>query len=673
MILRKVKIDNFRCYGLPTELVFEEPDKRNGKNIYLIGGYNQYGKTTFLNALQYCFFGPPRTEDMSALINYKQRELGNYNITVAVSYRDYADHDITIERAWTPKGSRIIRKDDPIVMKESLLLYEDGKRIDTYSEEEIQQWIEGEVPSSTSKFFFFDGVEIKQFADEETDVSKLKDSIEILLGIELFRELREHLKKYIVEKIREERTENLESQELRLRADIKDLEDKAQKIDEELENNEKELREWKEKEQRLGVDKSNLLKLIDPASRVERDKLVSDCERKKIESERLQKECKEFIQTTFPFALLGTDLIEMKRAIQNERTIRINQEISGRLNEIIEDLGNTLGIAICKLTNIQTQEAVISVTDLIKGQLRIYIQNSFANVGPKPIFSISEDEEINLIGIVDSILSTAKDVKALIDGQIDLEGDIQKLDSQIQGFTLDENLLGQLKKLDFQLLDTAKSIGREKQNIDYQRSQREKNDHELTEKERELSEIEDRKTEQQRDMFILNHTKKYINLLEEYINIVKKQRLIELQRHTTDLYNQLQPIEEYRGTIRFDPKDYSTQIIRADGKILPKRDLSDGGKELYAISLVAGLCKTANRTIPIVIDFPLGHLDGINKPNVVSKYFPIAGSQVILLSKDDEIIGEYLEMLNDHLVQTFLLKRDNQKETTYIENRYFGD
>jgi DNA sulfur modification protein DndD len=99
---------------------------------------------------------------------------------------------------------------------------------------------------------------------------------------------------------------------------------------------------------------------------------------------------------------------------------------------------------------------------------------------------------------------------------------------------------------------------------------------------------------------------------------------------------------------------------------LPKKDLSDGGKELYAISLVAGLCKTANRIIPIVVDF-------INKPNVIKKYFPIAGKQVILLSKDDEIVGEYLEMLRGHLVQTFLLKRDGKMETTYVENKYFGD
>jgi DNA sulfur modification protein DndD len=673
MILKKVRIDNFRCYGQPTEFIFEEPDQEKGKNIYLIGGYNQYGKTTFLNALQYCFFGPPRTEDMSTLINYKQRELGNYNTSVAVTYRDYAGHDITLERKWTPKGSRITRKDDPIVMKESLFLYEDGKKIETYSEEEIQQWIEGEVPSSTAKFFFFDGAEIKQFADEETDVSKLKDSIEILLGIELYRELREHLKKYIVDKIREDRTENLESQDLRLQADIKDLEEKVQKVDEELEHHEIELKDLRDKEQKLGVEKSNLLKLIDPASRVERDKLISECARKKVEVEKLQKECKEYIQTTFPFALLGTDLFDMKKAIQNERNIRVNQEISVRLGEIIEDLGNTLSVAICKFKNLQTQEEAASITNFIKGELKIYIQNSFSDGDLKPIFSLSEDEEINIIGVVDSILSSAKGVQILIGKQIEIAKEIEKLQSQIQGFTLDEELLGKLKSLDTQLRDTQMSIARVKQNIEYEQNQRDKADLELTEKEKELSKIEARKSQQQRDMFLLMHTKKYISLLEEYINIARQQRLVELQRHTTDLYNQLQPIEEFRGTIKFNPEDYSTQIIRANNKILPKRDLSNGGKELYAISLVAGLCKTSNRIIPIVIDFPLGHLDGINKPNVVKKYFPIAGKQVILLSKDDEITGEYLDMLRYHLVQTFLLKRDREMETTYIENKYFGD
>lgn len=672
MILKKVRIENFRCYGMPTDFIFEEPINKK-RNIYLIGGYNQYGKTTFLNAIQYCFFGIFKNEDVSSLINYKQRELGKYDIKLAVTYQDYSGHDIIIERSWVPKGSNIIRKDNPILMKENLTLFEDGTRIDSFSEDEIQQWIEGEVPRSTAKFFFFDGVEIKQFADEETDGSKLKSSIEILLGIELYRELREHLKKYIVDKIREERKDNLESQELRLRADIKDIQEKIDRIDEETEQMEIDLKELKEKENKLTEDKTELLRLIDPSSRVERDKLITECERAKIEIERLQKEIKDYVQSSFPFVLVGPDLFEMKKVLQNERESRVNKEIINKLNNLIEDLGETLSNAFCKYINIKDNAEATNISIFIKKELKKYIKNYVVIEDQIKIFSLSEDQEINLIGVIDNILLSAKDIKTMINKENDYNVNIDKFESQIKGITLDEKQIERLKKIEFKIRDTQMSIAREKQKIDYQRTQRERLIEDLDKKERELSDIEDRKINQEREILVLQHTKKYINLLDEYIDIIRRQRLNELQNHTTDLYNKLQPIVEFRGTIKFDEKDYSTKIVRNDNKILPKRDLSDGGKELYAISLVAGLCKTANKIIPIVIDFPLGHLDGINKPNVIKNYYPIAGKQVILLSKDDEIVGEYLEMLRDHLVQTFLLKRDSKMETTYVENNYFGD
>lgn len=363
----------------------------------------------------------------------------------------------------------------------------------------------------------------------------------------------------------------------------------------------------------------------------------------------------------------------MKKVLQNERESRVNKEIINKLNNLIEDLGETLSNAFCKYINIKDNAEATNISIFIKKELKKYIKNYVVIEDQIKIFSLSEDQEINLIGVIDNILLSAKDIKTMINKENDYNVNIDKFESQIKGITLDEKQIERLKKIEFKIRDTQMSIAREKQKIDYQRTQRERLIEDLDKKERELSDIEDRKINQEREILVLQHTKKYINLLDEYIDIIRRQRLNELQNHTTDLYNKLQPIVEFRGTIKFDEKDYSTKIVRNDNKILPKRDLSDGGKELYAISLVAGLCKTANKIIPIVIDFPLGHLDGINKPNVIKNYYPIAGKQVILLSKDDEIVGEYLEMLRDHLVQTFLLKRDSKMETTYVENNYFGD
>jgi len=53
-----------------------------------------------------------------------------------------------------------------------------------------------------------------------------------------------------------------------------------------------ELKKYRDDEQRLSRERSELLKLIDPTLRVERDKLLSDRERTKEQIERLQKKKK---------------------------------------------------------------------------------------------------------------------------------------------------------------------------------------------------------------------------------------------------------------------------------------------------------------------------------------------------------------------------------------------
>jgi len=116
MILTSIKIGNFRSYGKPTEFLFKDPSN-GSQNIYLIGGLNGAGKTAFLDAVKMCFFGSANSNmvenaygknkfAMSDNLNHQEKDQGNHEIKISVSFKDDLNKHITLERLWRPKKQR---------------------------------------------------------------------------------------------------------------------------------------------------------------------------------------------------------------------------------------------------------------------------------------------------------------------------------------------------------------------------------------------------------------------------------------------------------------------------------------------------------------------------------------------------------------------------------------
>ena len=72
-----------------------------------------------------------------------------------------------------------------------------------------------------------------------------------------------------------------------------------------------------------------------------------------------------------------------------------------------------------------------------------------------------------------------------------------------------------------------------------------------------------------------------------------------------------------------------------------------------------------------MIDTPLGRLDSKHREHLVKRYFPNAGSQVILLSTDEEIDEHLANQLQPSLASTFLLAHDDATHVTTIESGYW--
>jgi DNA sulfur modification protein DndD len=123
--------------------------------------------------------------------------------------------------------------------------------------------------------------------------------------------------------------------------------------------------------------------------------------------------------------------------------------------------------------------------------------------------------------------------------------------------------------------------------------------------------------------------------------------------------------------LAIDPKTLEISIFGRNGKPLDPARLSAGERQMLATAVLWGLSRSTGRTLPTVIDTPVGRLDRSHRTNLVTRYFPSASRQVVLLSTDEEIVGDYLSQLDPHVGRTYFLDYEDGSDATSIKEGYF--
>lgn len=88
-----------------------------------------------------------------------------------------------------------------------------------------------------------------------------------------------------------------------------------------------------------------------------------------------------------------------------------------------------------------------------------------------------------------------------------------------------------------------------------------------------------------------------------------------------------------------------------------------------------GLARAAGQPLPIVIDTPLGRLDGSHREHLLKRYFPHASHQVILLSTDTEIDEQAYDRIAAYVGHSYRLEFDTRElgNATTVEPGYFWE
>ena len=125
--------------------------------------------------------------------------------------------------------------------------------------------------------------------------------------------------------------------------------------------------------------------------------------------------------------------------------------------------------------------------------------------------------------------------------------------------------------------------------------------------------------------------------------------------------------------VTIEPSDLSVTLLDHVGRPIDAQRLSAGERQIMATAVLWGMSQCTGMALPTVIDTPVGRLDRSHRTNLVDRYFPHAARQVVLLSTDEEIVGDHLERLLPRVGAQYRLDFDDMEGSTSVVEGYLGE
>ena len=234
MIIKSIKLENFRQYKNENIVEFStDPDK----NVTIIIGVNTSGKTTLIQAFNWCLYETTTFKSKDMLLNSE--------LATALTYGAYANIRVEIILSHNDKEYCISRTQKFVGMGNGNVRGERSQLTVSYKEPngnsafispvECDNTINKILPEGLSDYFFFDGERIQDINNKKDVVSAVRG----LMGLDIINDAVDHLDpnkaSSVISKLRGElnlgsdsKSNNLRSQ---LAMDQSALEDKRHRLE----------------------------------------------------------------------------------------------------------------------------------------------------------------------------------------------------------------------------------------------------------------------------------------------------------------------------------------------------------------------------------------------------------------------------------------------------------
>lgn len=662
MRFKRLAIEGYKSFRYSTEIFF--PTRQDGKSIFLIGGMNGAGKTSFMEAINLCLYGA-KPDFVFNAVNRQEKAGGNFSAAFELTLETDEGAEIIVKRSWSAGATRNPKPKD---LEERLIVIRDGQRVSFQNKQMWQDFIRALIPPGITPFFFFDGEKIQEIAADDHSEVRLQSSLEAALGIEFIKRLTDDLA-YIKN---QERQGHVEISD----ADLEFGQSELKKERSRLERRKKERAEVQEDLDAFRQQYDEAKKRFQAAFHTEPEarETVRENEKKRIQASnrigQVDNEVKTLCEKNLPLAMAGKLFGGLKRRIEAERgsiqqdTIRDNAAVlTQTLIRAVEEPQPLYRVPLDAEQRTELEQRILKL-----------LQQGTGPNEARTVLNLSEREAARILHRIEEIESSdIFRLASLLDEKRTLDAEIQRLDSALQPSASSASERELFEQLQAEMESCSTQIGRKSEQLRVLNEDILNLEKRLRDIETEISRLYERHHVSREKVEFIAECDAIANLLGQFIIRLRENKVQLLQEKTFEMYRQLSSRSGLIKDLLIDPKTYEVSLHDRHGSAIRKSGLSAGEKEIFAVSLLWGLAQTSQLRLPIIIDTPLSRLDSSHRNHIVHHYFPNAGEQVIILSTDTEVDATYYDQLKPYLAGAGMLAFDQRQELTTFQPGYFWE
>lgn len=661
MIIKRIKTKNYKTYlSLDLDLSVK-PDQP----IILIGGMNGGGKTTLFEAICGALYGLKikNKAHFQELLN--NGAIGKVEPTIILELTFEGMVLGRMQEYLLRRTYKLNPADKPV---ENVLLNMDGTPFSygtatppqqrAINEQQVNKIIKANLPQELSKYFLFDAMQSSELLKENVFAQIIKDNIQNVMGFNKYLQMKnaaEHQQQ-------EWAARRLEAQ--------------------------------KEAEEYNGLceQRNQLVELQEENAKLQDDKY------KYLTS----------IQTEYDAAKEGAkESAETERKIQElEASVKDTQELSKRYNTQLKHVVETLEINVFfpklaqGITNEvndiirqkealkQEREGVLSVeqmrevTTKILGYLKskylcpesvedddvvAYLKSQQESLHRKDNYAFMDESELEAL----KNLLNANAVNEFItlnDSRHDLEKRLENYDNQLRQISL---LRRSMVNGNTEIIKAYKEASQELETLKKEADNRKVSIKKLEQKIHQFDVQIQQEPDVKYDMLV-----KLKPFFEDVADTLLRRKKEKIEEDMKEQLNKL--LISYKGCIaKVELSDrmenFTIRLYHKAGNEISLNQLNAASKQIFIQVLLKVLRNLGDYNPPVMIDTVMGVLDEESRDVLMEEYFPGLAEQTILLCTTSEIRKDkdYLK-LEPFLSRSYTLVRDVERQSTHIEEGYFG-
>lgn len=661
MIIKRIKTKNYKTYlSLDLDLSVK-PDQP----IILIGGMNGGGKTTLFEAICGALYGLKikNKAHFQELLN--NGAIGKVEPTIVLELTFEGMVLGRMQEYLLRRTYKLNPADKPV---ENVLLNMDGTPFSygtatppqqrAINEQQVNKIIKANLPQELSKYFLFDAMQSSELLKENVFAQIIKDNIQNVMGFNKYLQMKnaaEHQQQ-------EWAARRLEAQ--------------------------------KEAEEYNGLceQRNQLVELQEENAKLQDDKY------KYLTS----------IQTEYDAAKEGAkESAETERKIQElEASVKDTQELSKRYNAQLKHVVETLEINVFfpklaqGITNEvndiirqkealkQEREGVLSVeqmrevTTKILGYLKskylcpesveeddvvAYLKSQQESLHRKDNYAFMDESELEALKNLLNA-NAVNEFLTLNDNRHDLEKRLENYDNQLRQISL---LRRSMVNGNTEIIKAYEEASRELETLKKEADNRKVSIKKLEQKIHQFDVQIQQEPDVKYDMLV-----KLKPFFEDVADTLLRRKKEKIEEDMKEQLNKL--LISYKGCIaKVELSDrmenFTIRLYHKAGNEISLNQLNAASKQIFIQVLLKVLRNLGDYNPPVMIDTVMGVLDEESRDVLMEEYFPGLAEQTILLCTTSEIRKDkdYLK-LEPFLSRSYTLVRDVERQSTHIEEGYFG-